>query len=217
MHGGNTVQRANELKLIREYAIECVSKSKNLTVKYLMPILSAKFGIKLNGISYGTVSSWIIVGRKNSYQQLQKCEVKDSKPNKLTFDEVVSLFSSQEELAMFILEGFLFISKERNELMKEKKEGSKSYQEELQEKTERIEVLTSECQDLHEKLKIVIGERDRCIKLHNETIALNNKQFNNNKPSYKPRTIDEALKIIKNEEQNDKQSYYRNAVKEMLK
>lgn len=196
---GSSYQRSIQLREIREFAILQVMENKSLVVSTLMPILSKEFGNKLDGIGYGTISNWICVGRnegKNPFNAKLKKKQKGiimiqttgTLPKKPTFDEVLSSFSSQQELANFLLDGFLQIAKERNELRTTRTDSIIPLENQIRE-------LTDENKLLKEKLKLVITERDRCMKIHNESLV-NNNQSNTNK---KPRTLDDALAIIRNE------------------
>ena len=196
---GNTYQRGKQLKAIREFALLQVMEDKSLTTSTLMPILAKEFGNKLDGISYDTFSNWIFIGRndgKNPYTRENRKKQKgiimiqttgtlsNKKP---TFDEVLSSFSSQQELANFLLDGFLQIAKERNEL-------KENHVVSVLPLEDKIRELTEENKLLKERLKIVISERDRCMKIHNESLV--SSQSNTNR---KPKTIDDALAIIRNE------------------
>jgi len=195
----NTYQRSIELKSIREFAVLQVMDNKTLTTSSLMPILTKEFGKKLDGIKFDTVSNWIYVGRNDGKNPFPRGNKKKQKgiimiqttgtlSKKPTFNEVLSSFSSQQELANFLLDGFLQIAKERNELRTTRTDSIIPLENQIRE-------LSDENKLLKEKLKLVTTERDRCMKIHNESLV-NNTQSNINK---KPRTLDDALAIIRNE------------------
>lgn len=156
----DTIKRSKELRPLRDFVVECVKANPKLTRKLLKVLLIDKFGLERAALSTKTIGNWVHFGRTGSYYQVRgqqpPTQVKYREEQTATVPVPVltpAIIPTSIDIATALL-GRVVHAINNSDLLEIQLREAKSRIARLEERACKAE-----------------GERDRVLKIHNESIV----------------------------------------------